>query len=59
MSPANAELGFLAYRHYCQSFNGQHKDGTKRKHWDDLSDMTRKAWTAAALAVRTATEIAR
>jgi hypothetical protein len=56
MSPAQAELGFLAYRTYCASFNGQHQDGTKRKHWDDLSDMSRRAWTTAALAVKAVVE---
>ncbi len=43
--------GYAAYKAYCHSFGDKQKDGTPRLHWDDLSEMTRKAWSDAADAV--------
>lgn len=44
-------LGFTAYSAYCLTFKGEHRDGHPRRHWDDLSEQTRLAWSNAADAV--------
>ncbi|MFJ4687069.1 hypothetical protein [Streptomyces sp. NPDC088789] len=46
--PDPAALGRAAYTAYAQAADGTTHDGRPLPAWEDLSDTTRAAWTAAA-----------